>query len=67
MSDIGFEDEPEDSLLVEHVPGLGNALLALSASVEVQPGSKAHECHVLEKHVNARINRGHGSGRTGVT
>ena len=34
-------------LLVEHVPGLGNELLALTTSVEVQPGREAHERHVL--------------------
>ena len=47
MSDIGFEDEPEDSLLVEHVPGLRNTFLTLAARVEVKPGGQNHEGHVL--------------------
>ena len=33
MSDIGFEDEPEDSLLVEHVPCLRDALFTLATEI----------------------------------
>ena len=42
------EDDEEAPLLVEHVPGLRDALFALAARVEVEPGSEAHERHVLE-------------------
>ena len=43
------EDNKETPLLVEHVPGLRDALLTLDAGVEVKPGSQAHECHVLPR------------------
>ena len=37
-------------LLVEHVPGLGDTLFTLAASVQVKPGRKNHEGHVLGVH-----------------
>lgn len=41
------EDDQETPFLVEHVPGLGDALLTLAASVEVKPRREDHERHVL--------------------
>lgn len=37
----------QDLLFVEHVPGLGDTLLALGARVDVETSSEDHESHVL--------------------
>ena len=43
------ENDEETPFLVEHVPSLGDTFFAFAACIEIKPGGKAHERHVLRR------------------